>query len=167
MSRVVGVVWLTLLWVLLWRDAHPVNIAGGVLLGVVLVSFGTREGSSGVRFRPVAAAKFVVVFAYKLLEANLVLAREVVTPRNSIETGIVAVPLPGFSPLLVTLTGNAVSLTPGTLTVEVVTEDEPVLYVHVLHLHDIEHARADVRQIGRLLRDAFGSDAPDPEEAAP
>lgn len=159
MSRVLGVLWLTLLWVLLWRDADPVNVAGGALLAIVLVTVGRNLEPGPVAIRPVAVLKFIGVFAYKLLEANIVLAREVVTPQNRIETGIVAVPLPGCSPLLLTLTGNAVSLTPGTLTVEVATEPEPVLFVHVLHLHDIDHARADVLEIAQLLRDAFEPDA--------
>ena len=54
-----------------------------------------------------------------------------------------------------TIVANAVSLTPGTLTLEVSATEPPVLYVHVLHLHDIEEAREDVRTLTRLVREAL------------
>jgi multicomponent Na+:H+ antiporter subunit E len=56
---------------------------------------------------------------------------------------------------VVTLVANAVSLTPGTLTLEL---DRPgnILYVHVLHLRDLESVRRDVRSLEALVVRAFG-----------
>jgi multicomponent Na+:H+ antiporter subunit E len=51
---------------------------------------------------------------------------------------------------------DAVSLTPGTLTLEV--QREPlILYVHVLHLRSVEDVRRDVRRLELDAVRAFGS----------
>ena len=155
-SRVLAVAWLTGLWVLLWRDASIPNILGGLVIGglCVLLSPG-RPGAIEHRIRPLAFLKFLGVFAVKLVEANIVLAREVVTPENHIKTGIVAVPIPGASDLVLTIVANAVSLTPGTLTLDTRLEPEPTVYVHVLHLHDLDRARAEVVEIADLVQAAL------------
>lgn len=151
------VAWLTALWMVLWRDPSVVNLASGLALAVVVSGFVSDPDDPGstYRVRPLALARFVVFFTWKLLEANVVVAREVVTPRNVIHTGIIAVPMTGYGDFLVTTVANAVSLTPGTLTIEVRRDPEPVLFVHVLHLHDIDNARADVVAIAERARAAF------------
>jgi multicomponent Na+:H+ antiporter subunit E len=154
------VVWLTVLWVLLWGDLSVANVLGGLavaLLVVVVARDVSTAQTSGMRLRPLAALRFAGHFLVELVKANLVLAWEIVTPRNRIHTGIVAVELPGASDGLVTLVADAVTLTPGTLTVEVRREPVPVLYVHVLHLRAVEDVRADVHRLRDLAERAFGS----------
>jgi multicomponent Na+:H+ antiporter subunit E len=170
MSRVLTVAWLTALWIVLWRDLSVVNVAGGVLVATV-IGWAVTLSSTGVsgrdvRFRPLPAVVFLGYFAWKLVEANLVLAREIVTPRNRIRTGIIAVPATGCSDLVVTVVANAVTLTPGTVTLEVRRVDGTCrLYVHVLHLHDMERARNDVRTLMRLAGRALQRDVPAPSAA--
>lgn len=151
------IVWLTLLWVALWRDVTIANVAGGLVVAVVVTNGSSTpvDPRFGHRVRPLALLRFLAYFTWKLLEANLVLAREVVTPTNDINTGIVAVPMRDDSSLVVTIVANAVSLTPGTLTLEVRREPDPVLYVHVLHLHDLDDARAEVERMAERARAAF------------
>ena len=60
---------------------------------------------------------------------------------RSIRTGVIAVPLPGCSDGLLTLVTNIIALTPGTMPLQV-TQDPTVLYVHVLHLGDVERCAA-------------------------
>lgn len=91
----------------------------------------------------------------ELLEASVIFAWEVVTPRNRINQGIVAIALRGVSDVMTTLVANAISLTPGTLTLEV-HRDPTVLYVHVLHVHDIERMRREVLHLAALAVRAFG-----------
>jgi multicomponent Na+:H+ antiporter subunit E len=106
----------------------------------------------------VATVRFLAYFLAKLVEASVVVAVEVATPRNRIRTGIVAVPLRGASDALVTLVADAVTLTPGTLTLEV-GRQPPTLYVHVLHLRDVEAVRREIRHLEVLAVRAFGSPA--------
>ena len=157
MRRIATVAWLAVLWVVLWRDPSVANVASGVVVGVLVELAQPDRSGSGTRHgvRPLAVLSFLGFFAVKLVESNLVLAREVVTPRNKIRTGVIEVPLHPCSDRIVTLVANAVSLTPGTLTLEVRRLATPTLYVHVLHLHDVERARHDVRELARRADAAF------------
>lgn len=164
MRRVVPVVWLTGLWVLLWRDLSPATVGAGLVVAVAvraLVPLGQGEHPERHRIRPFALIRFAGYFAWKLLEANVVLAREVLTHRDTTRPGIIAVRLHPASDLLVTVIANAVSLTPGTVTLETST-DPRTLYVHVLHLDD-QRVRHDIRRLEELSRAAFGYDAPTEE----
>lgn len=145
---------LTVLWLLLWRDVSVGNVLTGLLVATAVSTVPARA-SGRHRIRPVALAKFVGFFAWKLVEANVVLAREVVTPTNSIHTGIIAVTVPTESEFVLTVVANAVSLTPGTLTLEVRNDPDPVLYVHILHLRDISEARDEVLALAELAAAAF------------
>lgn len=152
--RVALVAWLTLVWLLLWEGLSAANLAGGLLAGVVLVLAFPPTGRGRVRVRPLAALRLAAHFLVKLVESNLVVAWEVVTPRNRVNEGIIAVPLDDAPDGLIALVANAVSLTPGTLTVEV-RRRPTVLYVHVLHLRSVEATRDEVRTLHRLAVAAF------------
>ena len=55
----------------------------------------------------------------------------------------------------ITLLANMITLTPGTLTVDV-TEDRSALIVHAIDCPDVEAACADIRNgFERLIREAF------------
>ncbi|MDZ7674766.1 MAG: Na+/H+ antiporter subunit E [Acidimicrobiales bacterium] len=154
MTRALTIAWLTVLWLLLWRDPSVANLLSGLAVSLV-VTAGTSSERAEHRVRPLALASFVVNFAWKLVEANIILAREVVTPQNRIHTGIIAVSMAGYRDFVVTVVANAISLTPGTLTLEITHEPEPTIYVHVLHLLDLEDSRAEVEDMARRAGRAF------------
>jgi multicomponent Na+:H+ antiporter subunit E len=154
MTRLASMLWFMTLWVVLWRDVSAANLVSGLVVASVASALPTRGGPRH-QLRPIALLKFLAYFCWKLLEANVVLAREVVTPINSIRTGIIAIPLPGYSDFVLTVAANAVSLTPGTLTLEASGAPDPMLYVHVLHLRDLDHARNEVIAIAARAAAAF------------
>jgi len=152
------VAWLVVVWTALWEEISWANLLGGLAAaGGLVILFPLAPTKRQGRIRPWPALRFAVYFLWKLIEASAIVAWEVVTPRNRINEGIVAVPIHGLSNALVTVVANAISLTPGTLTLEV-DEDPAVLYVHVLHLHDIEAVRREVQHLERLVIAAFGPD---------
>jgi multicomponent Na+:H+ antiporter subunit E len=160
MTRLGTVVWLVVVWEALWGDLSIANVLSGLVVAAVLVTlFPVRRARPGTgRLRPVAAAHFGVYFLWKLVEANLIVAWEVITPSNeNVIEGIVAVPIAGASDTVVTVVANAISLTPGTLTLEI-ERNPTVLYVHVLHLHDLEEVRIDVLRLERYVSRAIGTD---------
>ena len=86
---------------------------------------------------------------------EVALGVRVVAPRDRVRTGIVAVPLLGCSDAVATLIADAISLTPGTLTLEV--RREPLtLYVHALDTRDVEELRKEIRVLEVLAVRAFG-----------
>lgn len=161
-STPVTAVWLVVLWMLLWADLSVANAIAGIAVAAVVlavaVSRPTRHTTRDERLKisPLPLLWFAGWVVVKLVQANLVLAWEVVTPRNRIHTGVIAVPLRTESPSVFTVVANVITLTPGTLTLEVVGTP-PVLYVHVLHLHDVERVRRELQSIEAHAVRAFGS----------
>ncbi len=156
--RLLAGAWVVVVWLALWGGVSAANVCSGAVVAVLLLwLFPLRSSTRPGRFRLVWALRLLGYFLVKLVEANAVVAWEVVTPRNRIVEGIVAVPVTSASDVLVSVVANAISLTPGTLTIEVGT-DPHVLYVHVLHLHDIDAVRRDVTRLERYVLRAFGSE---------
>jgi multicomponent Na+:H+ antiporter subunit E len=155
MSEAPRVVLLTLVWLALWSDLSVANLVSGLAVALVVVLVFRNRAPGAVVVRPVRALAFLGYFLFKLLQSSLTVARAVVTPRDRISTGIVAVPLRGCSDALATLIADAITLTPGTLTLEV--RREPLtLYVHALDARRIEDVEADVRTLEVLAVRAFG-----------
>ncbi len=154
-------VWFTLLWVLLWGNLSFANVVTGLLVavGVLLLARSParrRFAGDTARIRPLATLWFGCFVLYKLVEANIILAWEIVTPRNKIHTGVIAVPLRTESELAMLVVSTVITLTPGTVTIDV-KGSPPVLYVNVLHLHDLDKVRADMLDIEERSVRAFGS----------
>jgi multicomponent Na+:H+ antiporter subunit E len=156
--RVVLVAWLTVLWVVLWQRPSAGNVVGGLVAAAIVLAVvpARRPARRDHALRPLRLAAFLGWFGWQLLLSNLVVAREVVTPRDRIRTGIVRVPVRGCSDLVTTIVANAITLTPGTLTLEA-RRDPPTLYVHVLHLYDLDRVRRDILTTQRLVVRAIGS----------
>ncbi|CAN5785651.1 hypothetical protein BH23ACT5_BH23ACT5_08790 [soil metagenome] len=155
MRRVVLLAWLTLVWVALWEDFTAANLVGGLLVALLVSALIPPRPPVAVHgFRLPAAIKLSIYFTWKLIEASATLAWEVVTPRNRVKPAVVAVTLRGRSPATATMVANMVSLTPGTLTLEV-DEDTMTLCIHVLHLDTFDAARREVLKLETLAVDAF------------
>lgn len=155
LRAVLVLAWSTLVWTALWAEMTVTNVLWGVVVGaftLLVVPLPPREAH--VRVRPLPLVRFAAFFAWQLVRASAIVAWEVVTPRNRIHEGIVAAPLRTSSAGVITLIANAVSLTPGTLTLEV-QQHPPVLYVHILHLRTIDEVRQDIRHLEDLALAAF------------
>ena len=157
MMRILRVLILMVIWVALWSDLSVANTLSGlaVALGMTIV-FDARPNGRLI-LRPIHLLRFALHFAWKLIESTVVVARAVVSPRGAVHTGIVAVPLGGCSDAVVTLIADAITLTPGTLTIDVQREP-PVLFVHALDLRDVTRVQAEIRTLEVLAIRAFGSD---------
>lgn len=147
------------IWLLLWGAVTLANLLSGVaVVALVMVLIPqTEQDMARPTVRPLWALRFVGSAAWSLLRANLSVAMEVVRHDSRINTGIIAVPMPGCSDGLLTLVANVLGLAPGTMPVEV-TRDPPVIYVHILHLDDEAASRAEVTALARLAVRAFGTD---------
>lgn len=157
MMRTLRVLLLMAIWVALWSDLSVANTLSGlaVALGMTIV-FDARPNGRLI-IRPIHLLRFALYFVWKLIESTVVVARAVVSPRGAVHTGIVAVPLQGCSDAVVTLIADAITLTPGTLTIEV-RREPPVLFVHALDLRDVTRVQAEIRTLEVLAIRAFGSD---------
>lgn len=129
---------LTFVWVALTGNFDLANILFGFLLSYFLLWVITR-GSGNARYfklMPKLIA-FFFFFIYELVKANLQVAYEVITPRLNMTPGIVAVPLDIKSDFEITMLANLITLTPGTLSLDV-SEDRKVIYVHSMYITNKE-----------------------------
>jgi multicomponent Na+:H+ antiporter subunit E len=156
-SNVPHLIWLVVVWVALWGEASVANLLSGLLVAGVLLALRPEAPTRRGRLRPIAVARFFAYFLWKLVESSVVVAWEVVTPRSHVREGIVAVPLRGPSDALITVVADSITLTPGTLTLDV-QRDPTVLFLHLLHLKDVEAVRREVHHLEELAIAAFGSD---------
>jgi len=159
------IIWLTLVWALLWGDFGLASLLSGVAIAMFVVLVARPAGAHGIQltsFHPLSAVVFVAYFLVQLVKSSLEVAWEVITPGSNVNRAIISVPLHVTTDGLATLVGNAITLTPGTLTVDVRSsgpERPPVLYVHALHFTDVESLRRDVLRLERLAVRAFGTKA--------
>ena len=152
--------WLTLVWVGLWGSVTPANVLGGLALGILLLlAFPLSHVDTPGIVRPVPLLRFAGYFAVDLVRSSLQVSRLVLRPTLRLRQAVLAVPVRGASDRLLTLLANAISLTPGTLTLEV---DRPrsTLYIHVIDAGDspgAELVRAKILAVERLAILAVGS----------
>ncbi len=129
---------LTFVWVALTGTFTFLNFAFGFALSFLALWIISRNESEGKYFKLVPRSiGFVFFFLYELIKANIQVAYDVITPKFYMTPGIVRVPLDAKSDLEITLLANLISLTPGTLSLDV-SEDKKVLYVHSMYISDKE-----------------------------
>jgi len=155
MRGLVLLVWMTAVWVTLWESVTWANLLGGmVVAGLILYMVPPVTPVPGVGFRPIASMKLLAYFLKELVVASAVVAWEVATPGSGINTAVVSVSLTSRVAGVVTAVASMVSLTPGTITLEV-DEETSTLFIHVLHLRSPEETRGSVRRLERLILEAF------------
>jgi multicomponent Na+:H+ antiporter subunit E len=69
----------------------------------------------------------------------------VITLAHTMRPGVVAVPLELQTDAAITLLANLITLTPGTLSLDV-SADRRVLYVHTMYLDDVEQFRREIKE---------------------
>ncbi len=143
---------LMLVWCALFGDFAVKNLVGGFLIGYLMLMLLSSRGVVGSprylrRVRRILS--FLGFFLKELVLANIRVARDVVTPGINSKPAIVAVPLSDLSDAEITLLATLVSLTPGTMSMDVSTNRE-TLYLHVMHLDD-----GDVARLRAAIHDGF------------
>jgi multicomponent Na+:H+ antiporter subunit E len=137
---------LALVWVALTADFRPSNFAVGFVLAYLLLALLERPlASFGYLRRVRSVAAFIGFFLWQLLIANLRVAYTVLSLRPNLVPGIVAIPLSITRPAAIALLANVITLTPGTLSLDI-SSDRRVLYVHTFAVGDVERFRASIKQ---------------------
>lgn len=83
-------------------------------------------------------------FLKELIVSNLRVLWDVITPRHINRPGIIGIPLAAQTDLEIFIVASLISLTPGTLSVDL-SEDRKTLFVHVMFLDDVEKAREEIK----------------------
>jgi multisubunit Na+/H+ antiporter MnhE subunit len=158
-SRFTLGVLLVAMWVLLWDTVTLANVVVGALVVVLLylVFPSERVVRPQARFHPIALGRLILYMAWQMVVSNVLLAREIVSPRSRVRSSIIEVPMRTSSRSMIALVGNLLALTPGTMTVAA-SADPPMLRLHVMLLHESDEIVASVGVLERRCVCALGSD---------
>lgn len=152
---------LVTIWVLGWGDLSVANVLSGIAAAALVIAvfpIGRLPERQGHTLRPLAAVHLLAFFVVELLRSNLAMIRDLLGPRHRIRTGIVAYPLRVSSDGLATFLVNVLSLSPGTMPLELSGEPR-TLYLHVTRMHEREATLRTVARYEELAVRAFGSPA--------
>ena len=150
-------------WLALWGEVSAVNVVSGILVVAILAVLFRPEPRAHT-LHPFALVRLVAVFVWRLVSSSATVELAVLAPTPArLRSGVVGVPLTHPSPLVATIVADAISLTPGTLTLEArypngdgsSPTEPPTLYIHVLGLSDPTAIRDDVRKLERLVVSAI------------
>lgn len=137
---------LAIAWGALTSQFYPANLIFGYLLGYLFlwIIFHNRPGQKYFSRAP-KIIEFLLFFLLELFKANLRVAKIVLTPRPQIRPGVIAVPLDLKTDAEITLMMNLLTLTPGTLSLDIST-DHRLLFIHTIDFSSVEQFRAEVKQ---------------------
>lgn len=138
-----------LLWTLLTGTLDPYELLAGSVVALAITGlFGSRLALfSGLRLTPLAPAYILVYlghFTLALIRANIDLARRVLSPSLPIKPAVVEVTTGLKSRLGKLMLANTITLTPGTLTIDI---DGDTLLVHWVSCPDDITTEQATRQI--------------------
>jgi multicomponent Na+:H+ antiporter subunit E len=151
---------LALVWMALQRSFTLADFIVGFAFGFVIIALSQRaliEQAADLATarrtldltsyprRAWRLLSFVGFALWSIVKANIEVARIVVRPRLDIKPGIIAIPLDVRSEAGITVLANLITLTPGTVTLDV-SSDRRTAYVHCIDIKDADAIRDDIKQ---------------------
>jgi multicomponent Na+:H+ antiporter subunit E len=120
------------------------NLVFGLFLGLIALWLVREERPQGRRFHPIRLMGLILLFVVELLKAGWRVAKISVRPNLALRPAVIAYPLRVTRDFEITLLANLITLTPGTLSVDVST-DRRHLYIHCIDVHDFDAVIDDIR----------------------
>lgn len=137
---------LALVWGALTGRFAPANLFVGFILWYVTLFMSRRAlGPTDYFIKVRRAIAFTLFFLWELLLANLRVAYDVLTPRHYMKPRVIAIPLEARTDSEITALAYFISLTPGTLSLDVST-DRRVLFIHAMYAPDADVLRREIKQ---------------------
>ncbi|MCB1423366.1 MAG: Na+/H+ antiporter subunit E [Nitratireductor sp.] len=147
---------LMLAWGAMTGSFSEINLFFGFVLGFFAIWLIREQlGTGGYFGRATRILLLFLLFLKELALSAFRVALLVLQPKMKTSPGIFAFPLTVDRDFEIALLANLITLTPGTLSVDVST-DRKFLYVHAIDCSDIEGAKADIAQgFERRILEAF------------
>ncbi|MEL6677627.1 MAG: Na+/H+ antiporter subunit E [Pseudomonadota bacterium] len=132
------------------------SLTSGFILGfgILWVLQPLVGGTSGYFLKVFYWLKLIVLFHYELIVSSIEVVWDVVTPKHRARPGIIEMPLDVQSDFGILLVTNLISLTPGTLSLDV-SEDRKTLTIHAMFADDPDELCHQLKSgMERWVRDA-------------
>lgn len=85
----------------------------------------------------ISLAGFVPYYLGEVVRSNFRVAYDIVTPRDHFSPAIIAIPLAPMTDLQLLMLSNLVTMTPGTLTLDV-SPDRKFIFIHAMYAGDVD-----------------------------
>ena len=128
---------LFLVWIGLTNSLDTQELIVGAVVAFVVAKFFTKDEKIDIGRLVIVYIKFLPIFLKNLVKSNIEVAKIVLTPELPINTGIVKLKTKLTNDHDKLLLANAITLTPGTITIELDNDD---LYIHVLNMNSLDRA---------------------------
>jgi multicomponent Na+:H+ antiporter subunit E len=138
---------LALSWIALTGEIGAGSFTVGFALGYMILWVMRPIGKPTDYFLKVRRTiGFVFFFLWELVKANLKVAYEIMTWNHYMRPGVIAIPLDARTDAEIVLLSNLITLTPGTLSIDV-ADDRKVLYIHSMYIgDDLDAFRREVKE---------------------
>ena len=121
------------------------NVLAGFILAYLVLFIVQRAVGASSYFRRIdRVLRFVLFYVWEIILANLRVAYDVMTPRHRMRPGVVAIPLDAKTDAEITMLANLITLTPGSISLDVST-DRRFLYLHAMYIDDVEEFRQSIK----------------------
>lgn len=139
MSTLAANLFLAVAWALFFGAFTWMTVLSGLAVGYAVLWL--LQPLTGIRTRYFAqvyfVAKLIVMFFYELIVSSAAVLWDIVTPAHRANPAIIDMPLSAKTDAGILLVTNLISLTPGTLSIDV-SEDRTTLRVHAMFADDPE-----------------------------
>jgi len=137
---------LAFVWAALNGGIGLPSLVVGFLIGyLVLFILQPLFGKSSYCGKLYDGTLLVLYFIYELIISSLKVTWDVLTPIHKSKPGLIAVPIDASSDAEITVLANLVSLTPGSLSVDI-SDDRSHLLVHAMFVDDPEAFKQEIKQ---------------------
>lgn len=143
---------LALMWAVLTGNIGGMNLLFGFFIGYLVLGVMQRQVPvlRGYTRRLPKLIRFIFFFVKELVTANLTVAFDIITPVWHMKPGVIALPLDAKTEVEITMVANFISMTPGTLSLDV-SDDRRVLYIHAMFLDDEQELRENLKYMERRV----------------
>lgn len=115
------------------------------MIGAALLFLLNRFIPDSYYFKHVKAIGFLIfLFIKELILSNIEVLKWIYKPRLDFQPGILALPIDVKKNWEITLLANLITLTPGTLSVDV-SKDQRFIYIHALDLPDVNETIVSIK----------------------
>jgi multicomponent Na+:H+ antiporter subunit E len=149
---------ISLLWTLLTGKVTLWNMVIGYFLGYFsLMLLNPVSGTQATYFKKTLQfIRFSLFFTKELIACSYRVAVDVIKPLPHMRPGVIGIPLDCETDLEITMLANVITLTPGTLSLDV-SEDRKTLYIHAMYVINADDLRKEIkdgleRRLLELLR---------------
>ena len=152
MKRIFYILVLFGFWLLLTFDISLANLITGAIIAIltVLILGKYFPDTTGKLLDPKRYFWFVIyvfIFSWECLKANLDVAYRVLHPDLPIQPGIVKVKTNLKTDLARTTLANSITMTPGTITVDIIQD---TIYVHWIYVKSVDPGKYAEQVSGRF-----------------